>query len=106
MIAAASEDASGSAGRTESTSTKNANAMRELPQRPDLDQLRRQARELYRGATRGDAGAIRRIRALSKPLTITSAQLALAASTVFRAGPASRPRSTAGAGPTLPSPMV
>src|SRR5712692_2643097 len=55
MIAAASEDASGSTGRTESTSTKDAKAMRELPQRPDLDQLRRQARELHRAAARGGA---------------------------------------------------
>ena len=52
--------------------------MRELPQRPDLDHLRRKARELYRAAAQGDAGAIRRIRTLSKPLTLTSAQLAVA----------------------------
>jgi hypothetical protein len=39
------------------------NAMRRLPQRPDLDQLRRQARELQRR---------------SKPLTLSAAQLALA----------------------------
>jgi hypothetical protein len=52
--------------------------MRQLPQRPDLDQLRRQARELHRAAARGDAGAIRRIGALSKPLTLTAAQLAVA----------------------------
>jgi Domain of unknown function (DUF5655) len=38
-------------------------AMRQLPQRPDLDQLRRQARELQRR---------------SKPLTLSAAQLALA----------------------------
>jgi len=39
------------------------NAMRRLPQRPDLDQLRRHARELQRR---------------SKPLTLSAAQLALA----------------------------
>jgi hypothetical protein len=54
------------------------NAMRQLPQRPDLDQLRRQARELLRAARNGDRSAIRRIGAISKPLTLSAAQLALA----------------------------
>src|SRR5260370_39449108 len=39
------------------------NAMRQLPERPNLDQLRRQARELQRR---------------SKPVTLSAAQLALA----------------------------
>jgi hypothetical protein len=53
-------------------------AMRQLPQRPDLDQLRRQARELLRAAGNGDRSAIRRIGAISKPLTLSAAQLAVA----------------------------
>jgi Domain of unknown function (DUF5655) len=52
--------------------------MRQLPERPDLDQLRRQARELHRAAARGDVGTVRRIGALSKPLTLTAAQLVVA----------------------------
>ena len=35
-----------------------------LPVRPDLDQLRRQARELHRAALAGDAGALRRSNAV------------------------------------------
>src|SRR6202011_1455708 len=97
-IAAASEDASGSAGRTESTSTTRSSAgrrpflfrawlrtparrkrnMRQLPQRPDLDQLRRQARELHRAAATGDSRAVGRLRALAKSQTLTAAQLAVA----------------------------
>jgi hypothetical protein len=34
--------------------------MSQLPTRPDLDQLRRQARELYRATLGGDACALRR----------------------------------------------
>jgi hypothetical protein len=52
--------------------------MRQLPERPDLDQLRRQARELLRAAVKGDPRAVRRIRALSKPPTLSAAQLAIA----------------------------
>jgi hypothetical protein len=54
------------------------NAMRQLPERPNLDQLRRQARELLRAALKGDPRATRRIGRLSKPLTLSAAQLALA----------------------------
>ena len=97
MIAAAFEGASGSAGRTESTSPTRStwvagrvfqglaadpgseeNVMRQLPQRPDLDQLRRQARELLRAAVKGERGALSRINAVAKPLTLSSAQLAIA----------------------------
>jgi hypothetical protein len=53
-------------------------AMRQLPESPDLDQLRRQARELLRVALKGDRSAIRRIRALSKAPTLSAAQLAIA----------------------------
>ena len=52
--------------------------MSELPVRPDLDQLRRQARELLRAAGASDAEALRRIHAVSGKLTLSAAQLAIA----------------------------
>jgi N-acetylglutamate synthase-like GNAT family acetyltransferase len=52
--------------------------MRKLPDRPDLDQLRHQARELQRAAAAGDGDAIRRLRAVSTRPTLSAAQLALA----------------------------
>jgi hypothetical protein len=52
--------------------------MPQLPDRPDLDQLRRQARELHRDAEGGDAAALRRLRPVSDKITLSTAQLALA----------------------------
>lgn len=52
--------------------------MPQLPDRPDLDQLRRQARELHRAAADGDASALGRLQAVSPRVTLSSAQLALA----------------------------
>ena len=52
--------------------------MPQLPDHPDLAQLRRQARELLRAAAGGDAGAIRRVRQVSEKTTLSTAQLALA----------------------------
>jgi ankyrin repeat protein len=52
--------------------------MSELPARPNLDQARRQAKELLRAARRGDATALARLAAVSAPLTLAGAQLALA----------------------------
>ena len=52
--------------------------MPELPDRPDLDQLRRQARELLRAAVDGQSRAIARLRAVSDRVTLSVAQLALA----------------------------
>ena len=52
--------------------------MSDLPVHPDLDQLRRQARELLRAARGGDAEAAARIRVVSGALTLTSARLAIA----------------------------
>jgi hypothetical protein len=49
-----------------------------LPEHPDLDQARRQAKELLRAARMGDAGALARLAAVSAPLTLAGAQLALA----------------------------
>ncbi len=53
--------------------------MPEMPERPDLDQLRRQARELLRAAAAGDPDAIGRLRrASSATATLSIAQLAVA----------------------------
>jgi hypothetical protein len=49
-----------------------------LPARPDLDQLRHQAKDLLRAAQRGDSEAVARINAVSGQVVLTSAQLALA----------------------------
>jgi ankyrin repeat protein len=49
-----------------------------LPVRPDLDQLRHQAKDLLHAARRGDPEAAARIRAVSGRLILSSAQLALA----------------------------
>ena len=52
--------------------------MPQLPDRPDLDQLRRQARELHRAAAQGDAPALDRLHAVSPRVALSTAQLALA----------------------------
>jgi len=52
--------------------------MSELPDRPDLDQLRRQARELLRAAADSEPGAVTRLRAVSERATLSAAQLAIA----------------------------
>jgi len=52
--------------------------MATLPPRPNLDHLRRQARDLLRAAQAGDDAAASRIRAVSGRLTLSAAQLAVA----------------------------
>ncbi len=69
--------------------------MRELPDQPDLNQLRRQARELHRAAARGEGAASERVHAISPRVTLSSAQLALARESASQVGPGSRPRSSA-----------
>jgi hypothetical protein len=49
-----------------------------LSDRPDLDQLRRQARELLRAAAAGEPHAAARLQAVSPRATLSAAQLALA----------------------------
>src|SRR5262245_6709512 len=61
--------------------------MRSLPAHPDLDQLRRQAKELLRAAQAGDTAAIARIQAVSDELTLATAQLALAREYGFASWP-------------------
>jgi hypothetical protein len=62
--------------------------MSELPGRPDLDQLRRQARELLRAATDGEPGAVTRLRVVSDRVTLWAAQLAIAREYGFPSWPA------------------
>jgi hypothetical protein len=52
--------------------------MPQLPGHPDIDQLRRQARELQRAAQGGDPDTLRRLRTVSDKVTLSTAQLALA----------------------------
>jgi Family of unknown function (DUF5990)/Domain of unknown function (DUF5655) len=61
--------------------------MSRLPARPDLDQLRRQARELHRAALAGDAGALRRLRQVSGTVGLSAAQLAIAREYGFASWP-------------------
>lgn len=61
--------------------------MPDLPARPDLAQLRRQAKELLRAARSGDAGALARVRRVSDRIDLASAQLALAREYGFASWP-------------------
>ena len=58
-----------------------------LPARSDLEQLRRQVKDLLRAARNGDADALGRLRAVSDRLTLASAQLALAREYGFASWP-------------------
>jgi hypothetical protein len=49
-----------------------------LPARPDLDQLRHQAKDNLHAAQRGDPDAFARISAVSDRVILSSAQLAVA----------------------------
>jgi hypothetical protein len=62
--------------------------MPELPDRPDLDQLRHQARELLRAANNGEPSAVARVRAVSDQVTLSAAQLAVARGYGCRSWPA------------------
>jgi len=61
--------------------------MADLPARPSLDHLRRQARDLLRAARAGDTTAAGRIRAVADALTLAS-RWPWPASTASPAGPA------------------
>src|SRR5260370_12318485 len=52
--------------------------MTNLPARPNLDQLRNQARDLLNAARAGDAASTKRIQAVSDRLTLGAAQLVVA----------------------------
>ena len=64
--------------------------MSELPGRPNLDQLRRQARELLRAAAGREPAALTRIRAVSERVSLSAAQLAVAREYGFASWPALR----------------
>ena len=49
-----------------------------LPPRPDLDQLRRLSKDLVRAAKAGEPAAVERLRAVSAPIALAGAQLAIA----------------------------
>jgi hypothetical protein len=58
-----------------------------VPGKPDLDQLRRQAKDLLRAAKQGDTSASRRILTVSPRQTLASAQLAIARELGFSSWP-------------------
>jgi uncharacterized protein YjbI with pentapeptide repeats len=62
--------------------------MSELPGRPDIDQLRRQARELLRAAADSEPAALARVRAFSERVSLSAAQLAVAREYGFASWPA------------------
>ena len=64
--------------------------MADLPERADIDQLRRKARELLRAAVAGEPEALARLRAVSERPTLAAAQLAVAREHGFRSWPALR----------------
>lgn len=64
--------------------------MPDLPERADIDQLRRKARELLRAAAAGEPEAIARLRAVSERPSLAAAQLALAREHGHRSWPALR----------------
>jgi hypothetical protein len=82
--------------------------MSQLPDRPDLDQLRRQARELHRAAAGGDGRALGRLRRVSGKATLSAAQLAIARDYGFPSWPRLRAevrrRRAAPRGETAPPP--
>ncbi|MGH3154720.1 MAG: DUF5990 family protein [Streptosporangiaceae bacterium] len=61
--------------------------MSQLPARPDVDQLRREARELYRAGLNGDVRALRRLRQVSDTVALPAAQLAIARTYGFASWP-------------------
>lgn len=58
-----------------------------FPERPDLAQLRRQAKELQRAAQAGDAEALARVGGVSDRLSLSAAQLAVAREYGFASWP-------------------
>src|SRR5260370_14142345 len=59
------------------TAGRQGDVMTNLPPRPDIDQLRHQARDLLRAARSGDLAAAR-IGAVADSMTLAAAQLAVA----------------------------
>jgi hypothetical protein len=82
--------------------------MSQLPDRPDLDQLRRQVREPYRAALGSDAGALRRLRQVAGTVALPAARLAIARDYGFPGWPQLKAevehRRAQAAGPAVPPP--
>ena len=76
-----------------------------LPRRPDLAQLRRQAKELHRAAVAGEREGVRRLGAVSDRTTLAAAQLAVAREHGFTSWPSLRAGVEA-AGTSPPSPLM
>jgi len=76
-----------------------------LPHRPDLAQLRRQAKELHRAAVAGEREGVRRLGAVSDRTTLAAAQLAVAREHGFPSWPSLRAGVEA-AGATPASPLM
>ena len=84
-------------------------ARHSLPERPVLDQLRRQAKELRRSALAGDRDAIERLRHVDvDPATVTlsSAQLVIAREFGFASWPRLKEAVTPGLQPDSREPSV
>src|SRR5262249_3279144 len=64
--------------------------MPDLPERADIDQLRRKARDLFRAAVAGEPQALARLSAISERRTLAAAQLAIAREHGFPSWPALR----------------
>src|SRR5262249_9994668 len=64
--------------------------MPELPVQPDLDQLRRQARELLRAAARGEPYALARVHTVSDQVVLWAAQPAVPGDSLSGRWPARR----------------
>lgn len=80
-----------------------------LPERPDLDQLRRQAKELRRSALAGDRHAVERLRGVEvDPATVTlsSAQLVIARELGFASWPRLKEAMSPGLGAGSREPSV
>jgi hypothetical protein len=60
--------------------------MTTLPAQPDLDQLRRQAKEVLRAVRDGDGAAYKQIEAVSDRLTLAAHSSRSPGATGFRAG--------------------
>src|SRR6516225_10329762 len=70
------------------TTGGDGDVMPELPFPPDLDQLRRQARELLRAAAQGEPDSLARLHAVSDRVVLSAAQLAVAREYGFGSWPA------------------
>ena len=79
--------------------------MVDLPRRPDLDQLRRQAKQLRKAAAEGLPEAVARVSAVSDHVSLAATQLVLAREHGFRSWPALKAAVKAETAPAM-APLV